>query len=80
MGPSDCGARTGKLQRTLTEHAGDVYAVVFSPKGDLLASSGEDRTIKLWDAGTGKVVRTLEGHGDIVPRWPSRPTGKRSRA
>src|SRR4051812_39630422 len=29
---------TGQLQRTLEEHSLDVYAAVFSPKGDLLAS------------------------------------------
>ena len=31
-----------------------------------MASGGGDKVIKLWDPKTGKVIRTLEGHGDIV--------------
>src|SRR5207248_1566890 len=57
-------ARTGKLERTLTDHTRVVFDVTFSPKGDLLASGSWDKTIKLRDARTGKVIRTLEGHGD----------------
>src|SRR5204862_53347 len=45
----------------------DVYAVVFSPRGDLLASGSADRTVKLWEPRTGKVLQTLKGqHTDIV--------------
>jgi WD40 repeat protein len=33
--------------------------VVFSPGGEILASSGYDGTIKLWDSQTGACLRTL---------------------
>jgi len=32
----------------------------------LLASASHDRIVKLWDASTGAVLQTLEGHSDAV--------------
>jgi hypothetical protein len=41
---------------------GPVFSVVFSPNGKLLASGGQDGTMRLWDIATGKVVRRFKGH------------------
>jgi len=38
----------------------------FSPDGQLLASSHDDRIIRLWDVETGKCVKTLTGHHHII--------------
>jgi WD40 repeat protein len=40
--------------------------VAFDPQSGTLASGGADRTVELWDARSGRLLRTLEGHtGDV---------------
>ncbi|KAF3914645.1 hypothetical protein AA313_de0203084 [Arthrobotrys entomopaga] len=56
----------GALLQTLEKHTRSVYAVAFSPDGQLLASSAADHTIRLWDPKTGAPQGTLEGHSDVV--------------
>ena len=52
--------------RVLTGHRGDVLCVAFHPTYTLLASSGNDATIKIWDWETGEFERTLKGHTRAV--------------
>jgi WD40 repeat protein len=47
-------------------HAGKVQSVDFSPNGDLIVSASDDKTIKLWDTDTGRLVKTLSGHSHFV--------------
>ena len=46
----------------LKGHQGKVSALKFSPDGKLLVSVGIDRTIRLWNWASGRVVATIEGH------------------
>jgi WD40 repeat protein/uncharacterized caspase-like protein len=46
-------------------HAGDVSSAVFSADGRYVISGCLDKTIKLWDAATGALIRTFEDSGSV---------------
>jgi WD40 repeat protein len=52
------GDGTLKQPMTLSGHTRSVFAVAFSPDDTLLVSTGADRTLKVWNADTGKLERT----------------------
>ena len=54
-----------------------VSSVAFSPDGARIASGSDDHTIKLWDAASGRLLRTFEGHSDWVRSVAFSPDGAR---
>ena len=50
----------------LTGHAGVVWSVAVSADGKRLLTGGQDMTLRLWDAYTGKEQRVFEGHTNSV--------------
>ena len=47
---------------TMEGHVGEITDVVFSPDGERLATSGQDRTARIWDVGSGEELHVLRGH------------------
>ena len=65
-----------KPKQVLAAHTDLIYDVTFSPDGKLLATTGYDRLIKLWDVVGGKEIRVLKDHSDTVYSLSFSPDGK----
>ncbi|VBB80706.1 Putative HET containing-domain vegetative incompatibility protein [Podospora comata] len=63
--------------QTFEGHSGSVVSVAFSPDGSRIVSASNDRTIRIWEAESGKEVRKLEGHGNWVVSVAFSPDGSR---
>lgn len=64
-------------RHTLDAHTGIVYAVAFSPDGSLLATGGEDMTVRLWDAMNGQPVgESITQHSNWVLDLTFSPNGR----
>lgn len=53
-------AHSGEKTLTLAGHRGRVSAVCFSPDGERIVSSSQDRSVKIWDARSGQELHSAE--------------------
>jgi len=57
-------------------HSDIIRSVVFSPDGKIVASASSDKTIRLWEVETGRMLRVLDHHRDNVTSICFSPDGK----
>ena len=67
----DC--RTGIERLSLEGRTSGVSSIAFSPDGARIISGSNDKTIKFWDAGTGRCLRTVKRHTSTTRLWEANP-------
>ncbi|MDX1616298.1 MAG: protein kinase [Candidatus Promineifilaceae bacterium] len=78
-------AATGEQLLTLADHdaaspsaggLGGVLQVNYDPDGRRLVTAGADRTARIWDSESGKVLTVLEGHREALTTAVFSPDGR----
>jgi WD40 repeat protein len=67
---------TGSGCQQLVGHTALVGAVAFSSDGTYVATGGQDRTLRLWLADSGKMLAVAEAHPERVSHVAFRPDGR----
>ena len=69
-------AQTGKKIFTAEGHTEPVVALACSPNGEILATGGFDKTLRLWSARTGACLHACYGHAGVVVAVAFSPDGQ----
>jgi len=60
--------KTGERLHRLQGHTDLINSVAFSPDGGILASGSQDKTIRLWEVSSGKLLQVLTGEKGVSPQ------------
>jgi WD40 repeat protein/transcriptional regulator with XRE-family HTH domain len=63
--------------RLILHHDDKIWSVTFSPDSKRIGTASQDKTARIWDAATGRLLLTLSGHTDSVNGIVFSPDGKR---
>jgi WD40 repeat protein len=66
-----------KRRMVFIGHADSILTAAFSPDGRRIVSGSADRTLKVWDAATGRETLTLTGHDREIRSAAFSPDGRR---
>jgi WD40 repeat protein len=72
--PVSFNGRTAKYEPS-SSHKGSIRSMAFSPDGSLLASGGDDTTMRLWQVSDGSLLQTLEGRKGSIQSVAFSPDG-----
>ncbi len=68
LGVAADAAEGSYLELDTNGHMALIRSILFTPDGSELISASDDKTIRVWDVGTGRIVRTIRGEiGDGDP-------------
>jgi WD40 repeat protein len=68
----------GDRRIELTGHSRGVLAAVYLPAAETIVSAGLDHSLRIWEASTGRLLRTLDNHTAAVRDVAARPGGSDS--
>ncbi len=69
-----CGASMAELTPITLKHYDYIYSFVFNPDGTLLATGSQDKTAKVWEMPSGRLLATLK-HESYVEAVAFNPDG-----
>lgn len=55
-------SQTGEIIHKMRGHSGRVNCAIFSKDGEKVFSASTDKTIRIWDVHTGKLIQTIQGN------------------
>ena len=69
--------KSGAQTRVISAHPSGVLSVDWSPDGSLIATSGQDHTVRIWDAEAATELFVLTGHNGAVNKVRFAPGGEK---